>query len=95
MKTTKNNAVVTAKENAKNVNENVKNAKSELKNVLTSAFAGINYLNKVVSGKIGGGLLPAGMTFTHYTRPAAMVFEPTLLMWSQPLICECFRLILL
>lgn len=56
-----NNAVNTARENAKNVNNNVKNAKSELNNVLTSAFTGINFLNKVVSGKIGGGLLPAGM----------------------------------
>ena len=64
MKKNVNNAVVTAKENAKNVNNNVKNAKSELKNVLTSAFAGINYLNKVVSGKIGGGLLPSDMDIT-------------------------------
>lgn len=61
MKTTKKNAVITAKENAKNVNANVKSAKNELKSVLTSAFAGINYLNKVVSGKIGGGLLADGM----------------------------------
>jgi hypothetical protein len=61
MKKNVNNAVVTARENAKNVNNNVKCAKGELKNVLTSAFAGINYLNKVVSGKIGGGLLAEGM----------------------------------
>lgn len=61
MKQNVNNAVTTAKENAKNVNNNVKSAKNELKNVLTSAFAGINYLNKVVSGKIGGGLLAEGM----------------------------------
>lgn len=61
MKKNVNNAVTTAKENAKNVNNNVKSAKNELKNVLTSAFAGINYLNKVVSGKIGGGLLAEGM----------------------------------
>jgi hypothetical protein len=64
MKKNVKNAVTTAKDNAKSVNDNVKNAKSELKNVLTSAFAGINYLNKVVSGKIGGGLLPAGMDVT-------------------------------
>lgn len=65
------NAVTTAKVNAKNVNENVKNAKGELKNVLTSAFAGINYLNKVVSGKIGGGLLPAGMDVTSIKAVAS------------------------
>ena len=70
MKTTKNNAVITAKENAKNVKENVKNAKSELKNVLTSAFAGINYLNKVVSGKIGGGLLSEGMNVESVKKVA-------------------------
>ena len=70
MKTNKNNAVNTAKENAKNVNENVKNAKSELKNVLTSAFAGINYLNKVVSGKIGGGLLSEGMNVESVKKVA-------------------------
>ena len=31
----------------------------------------------------------------HLHGSAAMVFEPALLMWSQPLICVCFRLILL
>lgn len=66
-----NNAVTTAKNNAKNVNNNVKSAKNELKNVLTSAFAGINYLNKVVSGKIGGGLLPAGMDVTSIKAVAS------------------------
>ena len=64
MKKNMNNAVTTANNNVKNVNNNVKNAKSELKNVLTSAFAGINYLNKVVSEKIGGGLLADGMDVT-------------------------------
>lgn len=71
MKKNVNNAVTTAKVNAKNVNDKVKNAKSELKNVLTSAFAGINYLNKVVSGKIGGGLLPAGMDVTSIKAVAS------------------------
>lgn len=61
MKKNISNAVTTAKDNAKNVNNNVKSAKGELKNVLTSVFAGINYLNKVVSGKIGGGLLSEDM----------------------------------
>lgn len=65
------NAVTTAKDNAKNVNNNIKNAKNELKNVLSSAFAGINYLNKVVSGKIGGGLLPAGMDVTSIKAVAS------------------------
>lgn len=71
MKKNIKNAVTTAKENAKNVNNNVKSAKSELKNVLTSAFAGINYLNKVVSGKIGGGLLAEGMDVTSIKAVAA------------------------
>lgn len=71
MKKNMNNAVNTAKENAKNVNNNVKNAKGELRNVLTSAFAGINYLNKVVSGKIGGGLLPTGMDVTSIKAVAS------------------------
>lgn len=71
MKKNINNAVVTAKDNAKNVNNNVKSAKSELKNVLTSAFAGINYLNKVVSGKIGGGLLADGMDVTSIKAVAS------------------------
>lgn len=70
MKKNMNNAVNTAKENAKNVNNNVKNAKGELRNVLTSAFAGINYLNKIASGKIGGGLLPAGMDVTSIKKVA-------------------------
>lgn len=71
MKKNINNAVTTAKDNAKSVNNNVKNAKSELKNVLTSAFAGINYLNKVVSGKIGGGLLADGMDVTSIKAVAS------------------------
>ena len=71
MKKNINNAVTTAKDNAKSVNNNVKNAKSELKNVLTSAFAGINYLNKIVGGKIGGGLLPAGMDITNIKAVAS------------------------
>lgn len=64
MKKNLNNAVNTAIENKKNVNNVVKNANIELKNVLTSVFVGINYLNKVVSGKVGGGLLPVGMDIT-------------------------------
>ena len=52
MKKNVNNAVTTAKNNAKNVNNNVKSAKSELKNVLTSAFAGINFLNKIKDMKV-------------------------------------------
>jgi hypothetical protein len=71
MKKNVNNAVTTAKNNAKNVNNNVKSAKNELKNVLTSAFAGINFLNKVVSGKIGGGLLPSGMSVDNIKFVAA------------------------
>lgn len=71
MKKNMNNAVNTAKENAKNVNNSVKNAKCELNSVLTSAFAGINYLNKVVSGKIGGGLLPENMDISSIKAVAA------------------------
>ena len=49
--------VKTAKENRERVNSVCKSANKELKDVFTNAFVLCNTLNKVVSGKVGDGLL--------------------------------------
>ena len=75
MKKNINNAVTKAKENQKKVNETVKSAKTQVKNLLTNAFVGVNFFNKVVSGKIGAGLLPEGLNINSIKETAKLLKE--------------------
>ena len=61
MKKNVNSAKSIARENQKRINATVKNAKAQVKNLLNNAFVGVNFFNKVVSGKVGAGLLPEGL----------------------------------